>query len=193
MLACVLALVSTACVAGDADTATEASPSQSSDLASRAEVTFDTGFNVEVDGFGFPNYGNESEVENLSPYSMRMLFGDQVCAQIDGEDCRLTPTALRWMEVQNDGMAGGHCFGMAGLAWALFAGYVDPQAYGSDPPGQMPFDANWGLQADIAAVFVTQETDPTFTERQTVTPNQALEILAQEWAQGQGYVFGIYR
>lgn len=193
VLACALPLVSTACMAGEVDTATEASPAQSSDMAPQAAVTFDTGFDVEVDGFGFPNYGNEGEVENLTSYSMRMLFGDQVCAQIDGEDCLLTPTAQRWMEVQNDGMAGGHCFGMAGLAWALFAGYVDPQAYGSDTPGQMSFEANWGLQADIATVFVTQETDPTFAERQTLTPNQALDVLAQEWAEGQGYVFGIYR
>jgi hypothetical protein len=183
----------TACTPVVTESPTETSTSAPSEATLQLEGVLDTGFNVEVDGFGFANYGNEGEVENLNPYSMRLLFGDQVCAQLDGEDCLLTPTAQRWMEVQNDGMAGGHCFGMAGLAWALFAGHVDPQAYGADVPAQMPFEANWGLQSDIATVFVTQETNPTFTERRTAAPNQALEILSQGWAEGQGYVFGIFR
>ena len=182
-----------ACTSGDADGSAETSATSPAGTPLQLEGVLDTGFNVEVDGFGFPNYGNEAEVENLTSYSMRLLFGDQVCAQFDGEDCVLTPTAERWMAVQNDGMAGGHCFGMAGLAWALFAGHIDSQVYGADVPAQMPFEANWDLQADIATVFVTQATDPTSAERRIATPNQALEILSQAWAEEQGYVLGIYR
>jgi hypothetical protein len=191
--ALVVPLGLTACTTGGADDATEASSAAPTGAALQIEGVLDTGFNVEVDGFGFPNYGNEGEIENLNSNSMRLLFGDQVCAQLDGEDCLLTPTAARWMAVQNDSMAGGHCFGMAGLAWALFAGYVDPQAYGADIPAQMPFESNWDLQSDIATVFVTQATNPTVGEQLTATPNEALGILPQGWAAGQGYVFGIYR
>ena len=193
VLMLVVPLGLTACTSTDADRPAEISAPSSAGAPLQLEGVLDTGFNVEVDGFGFPNYGNEAEVENLTPYSMRLLFGDQVCAQFDGEDCLLTPTAERWMAVQNDGMAGGHCFGMAGLAWALFAGYIDPQVYGAEVPAQMPFEANWDLQADIATVFVTQATNPTSAERRAATPNQALEILSRAWAEEQGYVFGIYR
>lgn len=191
--ALVIPLGLTACTSDDADSPAETSTPAPTGAPLQLEGVLDTGFNVEVDGFGFPNYGNEGEIENLNPYSMRLLFGDQVCAQFDGEDCLLTPTAERWMAVQNDSMAGGHCFGMAGLAWALFAGYIDPQAYGAEVPAQMPFEANWDLQADIATLFVTQATNPTFEERRTAGPNQALEILSQAWANEQGYVFGIFR
>lgn len=192
-VALVIPLGLTACTLGEADSPAETSAPSLTEAPLLREGVLDSGFNVEVDGFGFPNYGNEGDVENLTPYSMRLLFGDQVCAQFDGEDCLLTPTAERWMAVQNDGMAGGHCFGMAGLAWALFAGYVDPRAYGAEVPAQMPFEENWVLQEDIATVFVTQATNPTSAERRTATPNQAIEILSQAWAEEQGYVLGIYR
>jgi hypothetical protein len=192
-LALVIPLGLTSCTVVESDDPTEASTPAPPTPTLQLEGVFDTGFNVEVDGFGFPNYGNEGEIENLTPNSMRLLFGDQVCAQVNGDDCLLTPTAERWMAVQNDSMAGGHCFGMAGLAWALFAGYIDPQFYGADVPAQMPFESNWDLQSDIATVFVTQATNPTFAERFEATPNEALEILPQGWAEGQGYVFGIFR
>ena len=192
-LALVIPLALTACTAVDADNPPETSSPAQPEPTLQLEGVFDTGFNVEVDGFGFPNYGNEGEIENLTPNSLRLLFGDQVCAQLDGDDCLLTPTAERWMAVQNDSMAGGHCFGMAGLAWALFAGYIDPQSYGADVPAQMPFESNWDLQSDIATLFVTQATNPTFAERFEAAPNEALEILSQGWAAGQGYVFGIFR
>lgn len=195
-LAAAVALTVTACTDPVAD-APEPSPSTTATDAAPApdpaDVALDTGFNVEVDGFGFPNYGNEPGIQNLTPYAMQVLFGDQVCAQGVEDNCVLTPTAQRWMDVQNDSMDGGHCFGMAGLAWAIFAGYVDAAAYGADVPSEIPLEGNPILQEDIATVFVTQDTSPTASERFDVTPNDALTMLSQGWAEGQGFIFGIYR
>ncbi|MFY9218926.1 MAG: hypothetical protein WAO40_00070 [Candidatus Nanopelagicales bacterium] len=67
-----------ACTSGDADGSAETSATSPAGTPLQLEGVLDTGFNVEVDGFGFPNYGNEDEVENLTSYSMRLLFGDQV-------------------------------------------------------------------------------------------------------------------
>ena len=47
-----------ACTSGDADGSAETSATSPAGTPLQLEGVLDTGFNVEVDGFGFPNYGN---------------------------------------------------------------------------------------------------------------------------------------
>ncbi len=152
-----------------------------------------SGFDVARNGFAFQNYGNEGTPQNLDANAMWSLFGDQVCARIEGDTCTLAPTPEKWMKVQNDSMNGGHCFGLAGLAWALYKQEIDPNRYGAPEAGEMALEGNIPLQTDVAAVFVTQATEPTATDKITVTPNDAIEKMKQAWAAGQGYALAFFQ
>lgn len=48
-------------------------------------------------------------------------------------------------------------------------------------------------RTDVAAVFVTQATEPTATDKITVTPNDAIEEVKQAWAAGQGYALAFFQ
>jgi len=150
-----------------------------------------SGFDVAKNGFNFENYGNEGDPLNLDAAAMASLFGDQVCSRTtkDGE-CKLTPTAKKWMKSMNDSMGGGHCFGLAGLSWAMFKGQIDADAYGASQASELEFDGNQDLQADIAAVFATQATAPTSADMRTYAPRDVLSALAAAWQNGDGFALG---
>ena len=76
----------------------------------------DSGFRPDANGFAFANYGNvgpPTNITNLTPADMRRAFGDAVCANMAGGTCNLTPPAQQWMDGENSGMAGGHCYGFS--------------------------------------------------------------------------------
>lgn len=152
-----------------------------------------SGFDVATNGFSFENYGNEAHPLNLDSTSMVTLFGDQVCAGKvkKGGGCKLVPTAKKWMASMNDTMGGGHCFGLAGLSWALYKGQVSPQKYGAREAAAMSLDGNKALQADVAAIFATQSTEPTTSVMKTYAPTDAVRELAAAWQRGDGYALGL--
>ncbi|MFM2438831.1 MAG: hypothetical protein RLZ55_1656, partial [Actinomycetota bacterium] len=154
-------------------------------------VIASSGFDVAKNGFRFENYGNESDPLNLDAQSMAALFGDQVCSRTtkDG-DCKLTPTAKKWMKSMNDAMGGGHCFGLAGLSWAMYKGEIDTAAYGAAAASDLELKGNEALQADIATVFATQATTPTSQVMRVFAPKDVLAELAASWQRGEGYALG---
>ena len=89
----------------------------------------DLGFRPEVNGFQFENYG-KSDATNLTPAEMQRIYGDAVCASKANDQCILTPPAEQWMNQQNQGMEGGHCYGFSVAALSMFAGVIDPANYG---------------------------------------------------------------
>ncbi len=158
-------------------------------------VLASSGFDVATNGFSFENYGNDDAPLNLDAQAMASLFGDQVCARggkrDNKDDCKLVPTAKKWMKSMNDSMDGGHCFGLAGLSWALFRNDVSAQTYGASNAARIDFAGNRALQSDVASVFVTQATRPTTADMKTYAPNDALGILAAAWQRGEGFALGI--
>lgn len=62
------------------------------------EVIYDFGFTPEENGFSFENYGDDIPATNLTADELRRMFGDEVCADINGDECILTPPAEQWME-----------------------------------------------------------------------------------------------
>ncbi|HEY9667885.1 MAG TPA: hypothetical protein V6C91_13825, partial [Coleofasciculaceae cyanobacterium] len=49
------------------------------------------GYNVQVHGFGFENYGDENNYVQLTSAEMERLFGEQVCDRKVNGECILTP------------------------------------------------------------------------------------------------------
>jgi hypothetical protein len=141
------------------------------------DLIADNGFRPDTDGFGVENYGNCGQT-NLAPAAMSDLFGaQQVCLSGTGADCRLDPSASKWMETTNAQMNGGHCMGFSVTALRFYSGNLSPGDYGADQTFDLNVRKNQSLQSAIAAGWVYQFL-PTVTDNELVgTPNQVLNSL----------------
>ena len=155
------------------------------------EVIYDFGFDPVYDGFNFENYGDETSATNLTADELRRMFGDEVCSQIDGDECTLTPPAQQWMEQINEDMGGGHCEGMAVLSLMMYTGQVSPDDFGASSTSDLDLD-NEALQREIAYWWATQMVDPTASSIISGTPMEILEFIEEMDPDGETYTIGIY-
>jgi hypothetical protein len=162
------------------------------------KIVADLGFTASTNGFGFENYGNDNRAQNLTQAEMRRLFGDKVCAELDGDKCILTPPAEEWMDTINKAMDGGHCEGMAALSLMLYTKTREPGDFGSTKVFDLKLDDNAKLQREIALWWATQGTSPTNTrELKDKTPVEIVDILIGAMKDGakskETYTMGIYK
>ena len=170
------------------EAATEVPAQQSS---APGDVVFDFGFNPTDNGFSFENYGDDIPATNLTADELRRMFGDEVCADINGDECILTPPAEQWMEQVNGDMAGGHCEGMAVLSLMMYTGQVSPSDFGGELASELDINDE-ALQKEIAYWWATQAVDPTASSIVTGTPMEILETIEQMDVNGETYTIGIY-
>lgn len=156
------------------------------------ELVYDLGFSVEQNGFNFENYGDNIPATNLTAVELRRMFGDQVCARINGDECTLTPPAEQWMEEQNGSMSGGHCEGMAVLSLMMYTNQVSPSDFGGSVASELDINDE-NLQREIAYWFTTQMTDPTVGSVLRGTPMEILDYVQQMDANAETYTIGIYK
>ena len=57
----------------------------------------------------------------------------------------------------------------------------------------MTLPDNKPLQTDLAAVFVTQATDPTVSKHIELPPNEAIAKLQEMWRAGSGATLAFYQ
>ena len=159
-------------------------------------VVADLGFRPEVNGFQFENYG-KSDAKNLTPAEMQRIYGDAVCASKTNDQCILTPPAEQWMNQQNQGMEGGHCFGFSVAALSMFAGVTNPANYGGATAIDLSLNGNEALQREIAYSFVFQGFDPVRNGVIAGTPNEELDKLIEILKAGTNapdiYTIGFFR
>ena len=155
------------------------------------EVVFDFGFDPTQNGFSFENYGDDIPTTNLTADELRRMFGDEVCADINGDECILTPPAEQWMEQINGDMAGGHCEGMAVLSLMMYTGQADPSDYGGSSASDLDINDET-LQREIAYWWATQAVDPTASSVIRGTPMEILATVKQMDVNGETYTIGIY-
>ncbi len=171
------------------ETAVEPAPETS---AQPGEVVYDLGFRPEENGFSFSNYGDDIPATNLTAAELRRMFGDQVCARLDGDECTLTPPAEQWMEQINGSMAGGHCEGMAVLSLMMYTDQVPEADFGASAATELDINDE-ALQREIAYWWTTQTVDPTYSNVIKGTPTEILETVQQMDANGETYTIGIYK
>ena len=94
-------------------------------------IVVDSGFRPDVNGFGFPNYGHESYVKEMTEASLIEMFGGGVCVADRTSPCVLTPNAAQWMAATNDVTSGGHSYGFSVSALRFFTGGLSPKSYGA--------------------------------------------------------------
>ena len=110
---------------------------------------------------------------------MQRIYGDAVCASKANDQCILTPPAEQWMNQQNQGMEGGHCFGFSVAALSMFAGVTNPANYGGATAIDLSLMGNEALQREIAYSFVFQGFDPVRNGVIAGTPNEVLDKLIE--------------
>lgn len=155
------------------------------------EVVFDFGFDPTENGFSFENYGDDIPATNLTADELRRMFGDEVCADINGDECILTPPAEQWMEQVNGDMAGGHCEGMAVLSLMMYTGQVNASDFGGATANDLDINDET-LQKEIAYWWATQAVDPTASSVIRGTPMEILGTVEQMDVNGETYTIGIY-
>jgi hypothetical protein len=157
----------------------------------------DLGFRPDFDGFSFENYGGEPGVTNLTAADLRRMFGDEVCASIQGDDCTLTPAGTQWMEQVNGSMSGGHCEGMAVLSNLIYTKKVNAAELGAATAPELQIQGNDRLQREIAYWFTTQATQPARQGVVEQTPSGVVNTLMTAFAAGPGgsdtYAVGFYK
>ncbi len=181
--------------AAEEDYATEAPATQEGASAEPSsapgDVIYDTGFVPDENGFSFENYGDDIAVTNLTAIEMRRMFGDKVCADINGDECTLTPPANQWMEEINGSMGGGHCEGMAVLSLMMYTEEVSPSDFGASVASELDLNDE-ALQREIAYWWATQATDPTSQSVVTGTPMDILKTIEKMDMDEETYTIGIY-
>lgn len=155
------------------------------------DIIADNGFRPWVDGLGFENYGNDVGPQNMTPAEVEDIFGSQVCESGTGVDCQLTPTAAKWMEVENERMAGGHCMGFSVTVNQFYDQVRDPADYGGGDPVEIPVQDNVDLQSLIAENWTFQDL-PTVQEAQvTGAPTDILQALVDSLNDPNGELYTI--
>lgn len=155
------------------------------------DVIYDFGFTPQENGFSFENYGDDIPAINLTADELRRMFGDEVCADINGDECILTPPAQQWMEEINTDMAGGHCEGMAALSLMMYTGQVSPSDFGGSTASDLDI-TDQALQREIAYWWATQAVDPTASSIISGTPMEILDLVEKMDVNGETYTIGIY-
>lgn len=181
---------STAAPSGEDEPAEPEEPSD--EPGTGGDLVADLGFRPQVNGFQFENYGEG--FTNLTPAEMQRIFGDQVCAQLRGDECVLTPPARQWMEQWNDSMNGGHCYGFSVASLRLFQGDLDPTGFGGSSVSDLQIEDNEALQREIAYSFIFQSFDPIWSDAIAGTPNEVLDNLIQVLDPGseETYTLGFF-
>ncbi len=156
----------------------------------------DSGFRPEVNGFNFPNYGDDPSIVDLTPVEMRRMFGDGVCASKADGKCVLTFPAQRWMDEAITAMEYGHCEGIAVLSNLLYYDLVSPSRFGGNSSFELSLQ-NELLQREIGYWWVTQVTNPGGSNKVNESPNSVLNTLEKVFGEGQRanewWVMGLYQ
>jgi hypothetical protein len=162
--------------------------------ATVAEGAADSGFRPEVNGFSFPNYGNDAVSYNLTEAEIQRLFGEQVCANTAG-GCTLAPPVRQWMEQINGYMDGGHCEGMAVLSLLMYYGQIAPADFGGETAHDLSL-SDEALQREIAYWWTTQALYPTIANM-VESPKVVLNTLLEAYQAGENisesWTIGIYK
>lgn len=145
------------------------------------------GFDPTKDGFDVANYGNllpggtgldytpgNTPAADLTPAIMQQMFGNAVCGD---PACDLTPQAQAWMNQQNQGMSGGHCYGFSDAALQFFSGKADPNKFGASTVPQLDVLGNTDLQSFLAENWAYQMLPSVIKARVMADPNTILNEL----------------
>jgi hypothetical protein len=127
-------------------------------------------------GFSFPNYAGRFPEGNLTADQVREMFGDEVCAQIEGDTCVPRPEVSLWIDDMNRKMEGGHCVGFTVAAFQLYDGDLDPAEFAAGSTYEI--DQNVAIMQTIAQGYASYYASNVWPETvREKTPAEIVEAL----------------
>lgn len=165
------------------------------DYKPTGKLIADSGFRPVHDGFSFENYGDGLDgISNLTPAQVEELFGHEVCVSGTRATCKLIPPAQEWMEVENDALAAGHCFGMAVASERFYDHELHADVYGGQTAPALQLAGNAPLQQTIAETSAIQEVPAVRQQAIAGTPTQILDALVKNLKdKAPMYALGLFR
>ncbi|MBP6692154.1 MAG: hypothetical protein KA162_06945, partial [Xanthomonadales bacterium] len=196
MAVLVFALLAVACGPSDDPTGTEPTAQSEAQAGGAGEVVADSGFRPQPHGFSFQNWGGKEHPHaQLTADDAAYLFGDQVCARKQGDNCVPTPAASMWIAEMNRATESGHCEGMAALSAAFYVKTEKIDEYGAGQAFALkPDDSE--LMRSISTYFSTQALEPVQSTTSTTrgwSLQKIVDHLGATLKSGDDYpTLGIY-
>jgi len=162
------------------------------------DICVDDGFDVQSDGFSFPNWNGVSADHSSVDIPMLVaMFGhEMVCRPGAASVCTPTPRALHLIDEWNTALRGGRCEGMAVLSERMFIELARPHDFDDsvDTAAQLS-RGNEQLENEITYWWATQFTDDisaiAHTSRQR-TPSEIVQQLIHGLSTSAGYTLALY-
>src|SRR5437763_10042247 len=127
----------------------------------------------------------------MTPANMVDLFGKRVCENGNPSNCKLTPTAAKWMEVENERMAGGHCMGFSVTVNQFYDQVRNPVDFGAKQPINIPVQGNVDLQSVIAENWTFQDLPSVQKGAVSGAPTKILNRLISSLNDDQGELYTV--
>jgi hypothetical protein len=169
LLACI-GLLAAACSTADQSTA-------ASTTGGAALENTPISFQPLPDGFGFRNYGIGFPEGNLTIDEVRRLFGDRVCARLEGGTCIPTPAAQLWIDTLNRYMESGHCEGFTVLSYRFFTGQLEQADFETNADTTYDLLQQAPLMKEIALNFTYQTLEEVWRTTVEGTPKEIVGAL----------------
>ncbi|MFI5776171.1 hypothetical protein [Nocardia sp. NPDC051570] len=155
----------------------DAAGGASPDYTPTGPLLADSGYRPSANGFSFENYTNDKNPTNLTPQSMRAMFGDSVCENTANGGCTLIPQSEAWMQKTNEEMGNGHCYGMSSASLLMYMRKLDSAGFGGDAGHALSFDGNSPLQEMLAQQWAAQTFSEVHDRVVAGAPSQVLDTL----------------
>lgn len=162
------------------------------------DVCVDDGFDVQQDGFSFPNWNDVDTPHSSVDIQMLVtMFGhSMVCQPGPTTSCTPTPRALHLIDEWNTALRGGRCEGMAVLSERMFIDLVQPNVFDSSVRTAAQLSrGNRQLENEITFWWATQFTDDVsaiaHTSRQH-SPSAIVQQLVHGLSTSVGYTLALY-
>ena len=158
------------------------------------EISVNTGFLSDPDGFSF---ANAKQSGSLEKESLITLFGpESVCIGGKISDCQLFPSAVQWLDQVNSALTAGRCEGMAVLSQQFFQNIASVQSFNDSAPFAYALnEKNADLQRSIEQLWATQllsSAQEAAAESRRAGPVAIAEILQSALVEGAIYTMGLY-
>lgn len=162
------------------------------------ETCADDGFDVQRDGFSFPNWNDVDAFDSsVDVHMLITMFGQGVvCLPGPTTSCTPTPRALHLIDEWNNALRGGRCEGMAVLSERMFIDLVQPRDFDTSVLTTAQLTrGNEQLESAITYWWATQFTDDISTiahASREQFPSEIVEQLVHGLSTSAGYTLALY-
>lgn len=162
----------------EASSDVDVAPSQAEEIG---EVVYQVPFDLQLDGFRFPNYGTGYPEGAFTINDLRAQFGDGVCSRIDvdGEECIPSAAAQVWLDDRNADMQAGHCIGFTVTSYEFFNGDLQAASFADSASAPYDLEQRIPIMRTIAANGSLYWVKSVWSSEVSGTPREIIDDLIE--------------